>query len=153
MSSLHVVHQNHCMTFINILVVFFTSWKSCLKEQWPNKYLFQTFWLNAMICESRPKKRVEYIWVPEIMIEHRVLKGHNNYNIFSVFGELFKSLSSKQSKLNFWNWLHKTIAFLCHLLTQTVTWRPNCTILTSRVESILKATTNTVFLWQSFGRS
>ena len=70
---------------------------------------------------------VEYIWVPKIMIDDWVHTGHTNLNMFSVFGEKFKSLSSIQSKLNFWNRLHPIIAFFGRLLTQTATWRPNCT--------------------------
>ena len=58
-------------------------------------------WLEA-------KKRVEYPLVPEIMIDDWVNKGHTNLNMFSVVGEQIKSLSSKQSKLNFWNQTIKT---------------------------------------------
>ncbi len=46
-------------------------------------------WLEA-------KKRV-----PKILIDDWVYKGHTNLNIFSVFGEQVRNLSSKQSKLNF----------------------------------------------------
>ena len=52
-------YQNLCMTFTNILCFllnFSTSWKSCVKEQWPKKSLFWNFWLNVMICDSRPKR-------------------------------------------------------------------------------------------------
>ena len=51
-------YQNLCMTFTNILFFllnFSTPWKSCVKEQWPKKSLFWSFWLNVMICDSRPK--------------------------------------------------------------------------------------------------
>ena len=47
------------------------------------------------------------------MIDDWVNKGHTNLNMFSVVGEQIRSLSSKQSKLNFWNQLHPKIAFLC----------------------------------------
>ena len=40
------------------------------------------------------------------MIDDRDNKGHTNFNMFSVFGEQIRSLSSKQSKLNCWNQLH-----------------------------------------------
>ena len=52
-------YQNLCMTFTNVfgfLLNFSASWKSCVKEQWPKKSLFQLFWLNVMICHSRPKR-------------------------------------------------------------------------------------------------
>ena len=147
-------YQNLRMTFTNILgflLNFSTSWKNGLKEQWPKKSLFWNFWLNVMICDSRPKKRVKYTWVPKIMINDWVNKGHTNLNIFSVAGEQIRSLSSKQSKLNFWNQLHPKIALLCCFWTQTATWRPNHTILTSSVIAILKAMIDTVFLGPSFG--
>ena len=38
-------------------------------------------------------KRVEYIWVPQILIDDWVQKGHPTLNMFSVFGEQIKSLS------------------------------------------------------------
>ena len=52
-------YQNLCMTLTNIfcfLLNFSTSWKSCVKGQWPKKSLFWNFWLNVMICDSRPKR-------------------------------------------------------------------------------------------------
>ena len=52
-------YQNLCMTFANILCFlpnFSTSWKGCVKEHWPEKSLFQNFWLNVMICDSVPKR-------------------------------------------------------------------------------------------------
>ena len=131
------------MTFTNILgfhLNFLTSWKSCVKEQWPKKSLFWNFWLNIMTFDSRPKKKVEYPLVPE---------RHTNLNMF--FAEQIRSLSSKQSKLNFWNKLHPKIAFSCRFWTQTATWQPNHTILTSSVEAILKAMIDTVFLGPSLG--
>ena len=101
-------------------------------------------WLEA-------KKRVKYTWVPKIMINDWVNKGHTNLNMFSVVDEQIRSLSSKQSKLNFWNQLHPKIALLCRFWTQTATWRPNHTILTSSVIAILKAMIDTVFLGPSSG--
>ena len=80
-----------------------------------------------------------------------VRKGQTKLNMFSVLDEQIKSLSSKQSKLNFWNRLNPKFAFLCRLLTQTATWRPNHPILTSSVTAILKAMTDTVFLGPSLG--
>ena len=80
------------------------------------------------------------------MIEGWVNKGHTNLNMFSV-GEQIRSLSSEQSKLNFWNRLHLKIAFLCRFWTQTVTWQPNHTILTSSVKVILKAMIDLFFFW------
>ena len=121
-------YQNLRMTFTNILGFLLnisTSWKSCVKEQWPKKSLFHIFWLEVMICDL--------------------------LNMFSDLCEQFKSLSSKQSKLNFWNRLHPKIAFLGHFLTQTATWQLNHTILTSSVKAILKAMTDTVFLGPSLG--
>ena len=62
------------------------------------------------------------------MIDDWVNKEHTNLNMFSVVGEHIRSLSSKQSKFNFWNQLHQKIAFLCRFWTQTTTWRQNHTI-------------------------
>ena len=39
-----------------VLTNFSRPWKSCVKEQWPNKSLFQFFWLNAMISYLRPNR-------------------------------------------------------------------------------------------------
>ena len=98
-----------------------------------------------MICHSGPKR------VPEIIPDDRVRKGQTKLNVFSVLDEQIKSLSSKQSKLNFWNRLNPKFAFLCRLLTQTATWRPNHQILTLSVTAILKAMTDTVFLGPTLG--
>ena len=49
------------------------------------------------------KKRVEYISVPEIMIDDLFHKGHTKLNMISFFVDQCESLSSKQSKLKFWN--------------------------------------------------
>ena len=52
-------YQNLRMTFTNILsflLNFSTSWKSCVKEQWPKKITFWNVWLNIMICDSRPNR-------------------------------------------------------------------------------------------------
>ena len=89
------------------------------------------------------------------MIYDYVNKGHTNLNMFSVCGEQIRSLSSKQSKLNFWNQLHPKIVFVCRFWTKTATWKPNHTILTSSVTATLKAMTDTVILdkaleWQDF---
>ena len=135
---IYCAYQNLCMTFTNILGFLLhisTSWKSCVKEQWPKKSLFWHFWLN----------------VPEIMIDDWVNKGHTNFNMFSVVGEQIRSLGCKQSKLNFWNQLHPKFAFLWHFWTQTATWRPNHTVLTSNVKAILKAMIDTFFLGPSLG--
>ena len=90
--------------------------------------------------------RVKYILVPEIMTDDWVYKGPTKLNMFSDFGEQIKSLSSKQSTLNFWNRLNPKFSFLCRLLTQTATGRPNHLILTLSVTAILKALTKTFFL-------
>ena len=142
------------MTFTNILgflLNFSTSWQIGIEEQWPKKSLFWNFWLNVMICDSRPKRAWNIHRSPEIMIDDWVNKGHTNLNMFSVVGEQIRSLSSKQSKFKFWNRLHWKTAFLCRFLTQTVTWQPNHTILTSSVKAILKAMIDTVFLGPSLG--
>ena len=75
----------------------------------------------------------------------------HKFEYVSVVDEQIRSLSSKQSKLNFWNQLHPKIALLCRFWTQTATWRPNHTILTSSVIAILKAMINTVFLRPNLG--
>ena len=52
------------MTLTNILcflIKFSTSWKSWVKEQWTKKSLFWHFWLNIMICDSRPKEGGIYL--------------------------------------------------------------------------------------------
>ena len=52
-------YQNLRMTFTNILYFlpnFSTSWKSCVKEQWPKKSNFWIFLLNVMIYNLRPKR-------------------------------------------------------------------------------------------------
>ena len=85
------------------------------------------------------------------MIDDWTHKEHTVLNMFSVSGEQIRSLSSKQSKLNFWNRLHQKIAFLRRLLTQTATWRPNHIIFSSSVKAILKAMTDTDFLGPSLG--
>ena len=57
-------YQNLCMTFTNIfglILNFSTLWKSCVKEQWPKKSLFQLFWPNVMIGHLRPKKGGLYL--------------------------------------------------------------------------------------------
>ena len=48
---------------------------------------------------------------------------------------------------------HPKNAFFCRFWTQTATWRPNHTILTSSVKAILKAMIDTVFLGPSLGGS
>ena len=113
-----------------------------------SRFLDQIF-LLPLIWYCLPRWRTH--GVPEIMIDDLVHKGHTKLNMFSVFGEHIKSLSSKQSNLNFWNRLNPKIAFLCHFLTQTATWRPNHAIFTSSVNAIWKAMTDTVFSAPSLG--
>ena len=48
------------------------------------------------------------------MIDDWVNKGPINLNMSSNVGDQIRSLSSKQSKWNFWNRLHQKIAFLCN---------------------------------------
>ena len=52
---------------------------------------------------------MDYIWVPEIIIDGWVHKGYTYLN--RVFGKLNKSLSSTQPNLNLWNWQHPQISF------------------------------------------
>ena len=75
----------------------------------------------------------------------------HKFEYVSFVGEQIRSLSRKQSKLNFWNQLHPKIAFLCRFWTQKATWRPNHTILTSSVKAILKAMIDTFFWGPSLG--
>ena len=63
----------------------------------------------------------------------------------------FRDGFPKQSKLNFLNQLHPQIAFICHFLTHTATWRPKHTILTQGVNAIRKNMTNTGILAPSLG--
>ena len=62
--------------YFSFLLNFSTSWKSCVKEHWPKKSLFQKCWFIVMIYDSRPTRGQEYIWVPEIIIDDWVHKGH-----------------------------------------------------------------------------
>ena len=104
------------MTFTNLfglLLNFSTSWKSCVKEQWPKKYFFFILTkCHDLLLEA--KQRVEYFWVPEIMTDDWVRKGQTKLGRYSLFGKQIKSLSIYQSKLNFWNRLDPKIAFLYH---------------------------------------
>ena len=93
------------------------------------------------------KKRVEYIWVPEFLIDDWVHKEHTKLKRFSVFGEQIKSLIREQSMLNFWNQLHLKVVFFGRLLTQTATWQPNYKTLTSSVKVILKAMIGPIFFY------
>ena len=90
---------------------------------------------------------VSPLWKTRVILQYKILPGGSPLNMFSVVGEQIRSLTSKQSKLNFWNQLHPKIAFLCRFWTQTATWQPNHTILTSSVKSILKAMIDT-FFWR-----
>ena len=85
------------------------------------------------------------------MLDDWVNKWHTNLNMFLVVCEKIRSLSSKQSMMNFWNKLNTKIAFLCRFWTQTVTWKPNHKSLTSSFKAILKATIDTIFLGPSLG--
>ena len=107
-----------------LLLNFSTSWKSSVKEQWP--------------------ERVQYMWVPEIMTVGWVRKGHKKLNMFSVFVEQIK-----KSKTKFWNQLHPKTAFLCQLLTQKATWRQNHKTLRLSGTAIPKDMTDTFFLGPS----
>ena len=81
--------------------------------------LYHDLWLEA-------KKRVEYTKVLEIMTDDGFNKGHTNFNMFSVFWwKKNRSLSSRQSKLNFWK-LHPTIVFCMPLVdtNSNVTTKP-----------------------------
>ena len=71
------------------------------------RFFFIFYYLTSWFA-NWSKKRVKFIWVPEIMINDLVHKGHTKLNMLSVFGEQIKSLCSQQSKLNFWNRLHPT---------------------------------------------
>ena len=50
------------------------------------------------------------------MPDDRVRKGQTKLNMFSVLDEQIKSLSSEQSKLNFWNWLNNKFAIFMPFL-------------------------------------
>ena len=119
-------YQKFSLTFTDtfgFFLNFSTSWNICVKEQWTKKSLFQNFWLISWFVTGGQTE-----------------DGKN----FSAWNH--DILSSKQSKLNFWNPLHPKFACACPLLTQTATWWPNHSILTSCVTAILKAMTEMVFL-------
>ena len=117
------------------------SWKSCVKEQWPKTSWFVT----------QGQKRVDYIWVPEILMDDWVHKRHTKLNMLPVFIEQIRSLCRKLSKFNFWIRLHSKSALSCRLLTQISTWQQNHIIFTSSVKAILKAMTDTVYFGPSLG--
>ena len=58
--TLYVVHTKifvwPSQLLFCFLLSFSTSWKSCVKEQWPKKLLFQKCWHIVMICNLRSKK-------------------------------------------------------------------------------------------------
>ena len=58
-------------------------------------------WLNFMICDLRPKKRVKYIWFPEIMIDalDQVLSKHQTISSPPVT----KSVTEQWRYLNAYN--------------------------------------------------
>ena len=95
-------NQNLCMTFTNILgflLNFSTTWKSCVKEQWPKKSIFDlTLWFV-----TRGQK------------EGGISFGPWNHDRW--LSQQIRRWSSKQSKLTFWNQLHPEIAFLCRFWT------------------------------------
>ena len=130
------------MTFTNILGFLLnisTSWKICVKEQWLKKSLFWSFWLNVMICDLRQKKEGGISFGPSNHDRWLIQQRMHKFEYVLCCCWTNYSLSSKQSKLNFWNQLHPKIAFLCCFWTQTATWRPSHTILTSSVKAVLKA--------------
>ena len=105
--------------------------------------------MSRFVTRGQKEGRISYgLWNHDRWLSN---KGHTNLNSFSVVGEQIRGLSSKQSKLNFWNQLHPKIALLCCFWTQTATWRTNHTILTSSVKAILKAMVDTVFWGPSLG--
>ena len=103
------LYQNLCMTFTNILgflLNFSTSWKSCVKRQWPKKSLFQKCWFNVMLCDStwvKVKKSVEYLYsLKSWYIYDWVHKGHPKLNMFPVFSKQIKSLKVPGHKIILW---------------------------------------------------
>ena len=68
------------------LLNFFTPWKwiICVKEQWPKKSPFQSFWPNVMLSDSRVKRGWKIF---ESLTDDWVRKGHTNLDMFSVLGE------------------------------------------------------------------
>ena len=86
---------------------YWYGFKVCFIEYFFLLHLPHYLWLGA-------KKKVGYIWVPDILIDDWVHKGHTKLNMFPVFVEQNKSLCSKQSKFNIWIWPHlKSGIFFC----------------------------------------
>ena len=71
-------------------------------------YFFQISDLTSGFV-TQGQERVEYIWVPQILIDDRDQKGHTKLNMFPVFVDQILGLCSKQSKFNFWIWIHPKI--------------------------------------------
>ena len=142
--TFYLVHTKIYLWPKNFFLVFFSIFqhheKVVLKSNDMRNHFFPFFDLSL-----EAKKRVEFIWVPEIMPDDRARKGQTKLNMFSILDEQIKSISNKQAKLNFCNRPNWKFACLCRSLTQTATWRPNQPILTSSITAILKAMTDTFF--------
>ena len=103
------------------------------------------FDLTSWFVTWAQKKGGGYIWVPQILITEKATQDTQ-----SSIGLQFlvnKSLNTytKQTKLNFSNWLQENIAFLRRFLPQTATWWPNRKNFTSSVIEILKVMIDTIF--------
>ena len=115
-------YQNLCMTFANVfgfLLNFWTSWKSCVKEYWPKKSLFQKCWPYVMICFFRPKRGWNIFESLKSWHITEFAKDKQSWICIQFLVKKIKILNCNKSKLNFWNRLHPKFAFLCRLLTQT----------------------------------
>ena len=121
--------------------------------QWVSTWKLRTGHITLFAVPNKTEHSIlyEYFWLPDIAIDEWVNKGHTKLNMFLVFGEQIKSLSSKQSKLNFLNRLHPIIVFLCSLLTQTATRQQNHTIWISSIKAILGDMTEMVLLEPNLG--
>ena len=113
--ALSWAHKNLCMTFTNIFgfsSIFQYHEIIVKRKKDQKKFLFLNFWLIVRIYDSRPNKGGIYIWVPQILIDDWVQKGHTKLNLFPVFVDQILRLCCKQSKFNFWIWIHPKIKLL-----------------------------------------
>ena len=126
---LRCTYQNLFIAFTDIfayfLLLFSTSWKICVKEQWPKNHFFVKFLTNVMICDDRPKRGCNIFESLESWQIAESVKVTQIWICFKFLVNRSRASFSKHSKLNFWNQLHPKIAFVCCLLTQIVTWKPS----------------------------
>ena len=76
---------------------------------------FYYFSLNSMVLDIRPTRGWNIFGSRKSWYMTKSTAEDTQSSIWFHF-LVNKSLSSKQQKLNFWNWLYQKLAFLCRLL-------------------------------------